>query len=248
MVNIGGYRNYMNSVGTKHYDAVKPHAKGDKDDKKPVNTDRADFSSLLDNAVSGKDEGLSDMKIGSVSEKTDKLSETAQNYLEKLKEKYPDMDFIISDYSSDEEADALLAKGKGKYNVLITPALLEKMAADENVAAEYEGIIDKSVSDIETAKEKLGEDSDMVESYGITVNADGEVSIRARLIEGMLGDGEDRTIKATTIDELLGKLNEIREAQAEKLAEIRAKRTEKAEKAEEKKDEAAEKVSFEAEA
>lgn len=248
MVNIGGYRNYMNSVGGKPYDAVKPHSKGEKEEKKQANTDRADFSSLLDNQVSKKDKDYGDMKIGAVSEKTDKLSETAQNYLEKLKEKYPDMDFIISDFSSDEEADSLLAKGKGKYNVLITPDLLERMAADENVAAEYEGIIEQSVSDIETAKEKLGEDADMVESYGITVNADGEVSIRARLIEGMLGDGEDRTVKATTIDELLGKLNEIREAQAEKLAEIRAKRTEKAEKAEEKKEEAAEKVSFEAEA
>ena len=156
------------------------------------------------------------------------------------------MDFIISDYSSDEEADSLLAKGKGKYNVLITPDLLERMAADESVAAEYEGKIEQSVADIETVKEELGEDADMIKSFNITVSADGEVSIRAKLIEEMLGDGEDNTIKADGVDGLLEKLKEIRDKNAEKLAEIRAQKADKKDKEETETEK--EEVSFEANA
>ena len=159
------------------------------------------------------------------------------------------MDFIISDYSSDEEADSLLAKGKDKYNVLITPDLLERMAADESVAAEYEGKIEQSVQDIETVKKELGEDADMIKSFNITVSSDGEVSIRAKLTEEMLGENEDNTVKADSVDGLLERLKEIRETNAEKLAEIRAKRAGENKEPEKTAEEAKnEEVSFEAEA
>lgn len=245
MYNVGGYKNYMNTVGTTTYDAHKTNAKAEKEDKKTANTDKADFSSYLDKAV-GKNEKKDDIMVGAPGVKDTEISKTAQDYLKKLKEKYPDMDFIISDYSSEEEADSLLAKGKGKYNVLITPDLLERMAADESVAAEYEGKIEQSVADIETVKEELGEDADMIKSFNITVSADGEVSIKAKLIEEMLGENEDNTVKADSVDGILEKLKEIRERNAEKLAEIRAQKAEKKEKSEEeaKKEE----VSFEAEA
>ncbi len=248
MFNVGGYRNYMNPVGTTTYDTHKASGKNEGEDKKTANTDKADFSSYLENAVNKSDK-KDDIMVGTPGTSDTKISKAAQDYLKKLKDKYPDMDFIISDYSSDEEADSLLAKGKGEYNVLITPDLLERMAADESVAAEYEGKIEQSVADIETVKEELGEDADMIKSFNITVSADGEVSIRAKLIEEMLGDSEDNTVKADSVDGLLEKLKEIRETNAEKLAEIRAKKAEAKENAQ-KADEEAEKeeVSFEAEA
>lgn len=245
MYNIGGYNRYMNPVGTTAYDAHKTNGKAEKEDKKTANTDKADFSSYLDNAVS-KSEKKDDIRVGAPGNGDTKISKAAQDYLKKLKDKYPDMDFIISDYSSDEEADSLLAKGKGKYNVLITPDLLERMAADESVAAEYEGKIEQSVQDIETVKEELGEDADMIKSFNITVSADGEVSIRAKLIEEMLGDGEDNTIKADSVDGLLEKLKEIRDKNAEKLAEIRAQKADKKDKEETETEK--EEVSFEANA
>ena len=246
MYNIGGYNRYMNPVGTTAYDAHKTNGKAEKEDKKTANTDKADFSSYLDNAVS-KSEKKDDIRVGAPGNGDTKISKAAQDYLKKLKDKYPDMDFIVSDYSSDEEADSLLAKGKGKYNVLITPDLLERMAADESVAAEYEGKIEQSVQDIETVKEELGEDADMIKSFNITVSSDGEVSIRAKLIEEMLGDGEDNTVKADSVDGLLEKLKEIRETNAEKLAEIRAKRAEQKKDTEKTAEETErEEVSFEA--
>lgn len=223
MYNIGSYNSLTSA--SKNYNYVKNN------EKKANEKEATDFLSELQ-PKERTEKSYDSLKIGSASEKTEELSKNAQDYLKKLKEKYPDMDFIIADFSTDEEADSLLAKGKGEYNVLITPDLLEKMASDESVAAEYEGIIESSVSDIKSAKEQLGEDADMVESFGVSIDSNGEITYRARLVEGlMVDDGED-TVKGSTIEELLDRLNEVKEAQAEKLAEIRAKKAEEAEKAE----------------
>ena len=62
---------------------------------------------------------------------TVKLSTDAQKYLEQLKGKYKNVDFIVADFSSDEEAQKHLATGNGEYNCVITPDTLEKMATDE---------------------------------------------------------------------------------------------------------------------
>ncbi len=227
-MNIHGYGNYTNHG--KNYGVGKNFEK-DFEKTHGKHNEQPDFQSQLD-AKAEEAKRKDSLYISSANEKADKLSQTAQDYLAKLKKENPNMDFIISDYSTDEEADALLAKGKGEYNVLITPDLLEKMAADEAVAEEYEGIIHNSVAEIEGAKEQLGEDTDMIEKFGITVNEDGEVRYSASLIEGLTGDDGTNTVRASTMEELLKKLNEVKESQADKLAEIRAKKAEEAEKAE----------------
>lgn len=217
MVNVNGYGQYNTYTKAASYSG--------KADQNTKNIDRADF------AESARDK----MMVGSAS--TQKLSSTAQSYLERLKNKYGNMDFIIADYDTDEEADALLENGKGEYNVLITPDLLEKMAADEAVAAEYEGVIESSVNDIKTARGQLGEDADMVDKFSIALNADGTVSITAKLIEGLTGSDGKRTVKANTVSELMERLNETKQAQSEKLAEIRKKKAEEAEKAKKEQEE-----------
>ncbi len=228
MYNINGYGNYTNHG--KNYGVGKNFEKtpGKVNEKAAENND---FQAQLD-AKAEEAKRKDSLYISSANEKADKLSQTAQDYLAKLKKENPNLDFIISDYSTDEEADALLAQGKGEYNVLITPDLLEKMAADEEVAAEYEGIIHSSIADIKGAKEELAEDADMVEKFGVSVNSDGEITYHASLIEGLTGDDDTNTVKASTIEELLEKLNKVKESQAEKLAEIRAKKAEEADKAE----------------
>lgn len=198
-----------------------------RDEKKEKNTDKAEFSSF---GQSVRSEAVkNEMRVGKTSAKTSQLSETAQNYLEKLKKKYGNMDFIIADYSTDEEADRLLSKGKGEYNVLITPDLLEKMAADESVAAEYEARLEESVENIKAVEEGLGDDADMIDKIGITIDSEGNVSLRAKLLEGMLTKDGSNTVKASTVEDMLAQLKEAREANAEKLEEIRAKRAEEAE-------------------
>ncbi len=244
MFNVNGYGGYTNA--TKNYNYVKNND-NKTDDKRNENIG-ADFMSQLQAKQAEKSRDK--LEIGATGEKPAELSKTAQDYLAKLKEKNPDKDFIIADYETDEEADALLAKGKGQYNVLITPDLLEKMAADEAVAAEYEGIIASSVEEMKNAKEQLGEDADMLEKMGVSVDGDGNVTYHAKLIEGITDKEGNSTVKASTIGELLDRLNETKEANSEKLAEIRAKKAEAAEKAEEAKkaEEAAEKEKAETEA
>ena len=223
MFNVNGYNNY-----SKNYNYVKNDKKAE-----PEKNDKKDILARPNSAHTEKNDGTYDsLKIEAAKEKTTELSKSAQDYLKKLKEKFPEMDFIVEDFSTDEEADKLLAKGKGKYNVLITPDLLEKMAADEETATKYEGIIENSVADIEGAKEQLGEDSDMVEKFGVSVNSNGEITYHAKLIEGLTDKDGNSTVKASTIGELLERLNETKETQAEKLAEIRKKKAEEAEKAE----------------
>lgn len=222
MINVNGYNNNYQ----KNLNYIKNNEKKAEHEKKePLGQPEFNPSEKADSSFDS-------LKIDSVKEKDTELSKTAQDYLKKLKEKFPDMDFIIEDFSTDEEADKLLAKGKGKYNVLITPDLLEKMAAEEETAAKYEGIIENSVSDMEGAKEKLGEDADMIEKFGVSVNSNGEITYHAKLIEGLTDKDGNSTVKASTIGELLDRLNETKESQAEKLAEIRKKKAEEAEKAE----------------
>lgn len=220
MFNVNGYNN---TNAAKNYNYIK-----NKDKKQGEN---ADFPQAQPEKKAEK--SYDSLKIGAASGKSAELSKTAQDYLAKLKKKYPGMDFIIADFSTDEEADALLSKGKGEYNALITPDLLERMAADEAVAEEYEGIITSSVADMKSAKESLGNDADMLEKMGVSVDSEGNITYHAKLIEGLTGDDGSSTIKANTIDEFLSRLNEAREAQAEKLAEIRAKKAEETEKAKE---------------
>ena len=105
--------------------------------------------------------------------------------------------------------------------MLITPALLEKMAADESVAAEYEGKIDQSVESIEQIRTDLGDDADMVDKYGVTFDSEGNMSIRAKLVDGLIGRDGSNTVKALSVEDMLDQLKEARELQAEKLAKIR---------------------------
>ena len=200
------------------------------------NYDKAEFSSLIEQPRSEQTDG--GMRIGAASDNAPKLSETAQKYLDNLKKKYGSVDFIVADYKTDAEADALLATGKGKYNAVITPALLERMAADEETAAKYEGLIDKSIESIDAVKKDLGEDADMVDKFGTTIDADGNLTLRAKLMDGLLADDGSDTIKAATVEEMLEKLKAARDAQAEKLAELRAKKLEELAETEDEADEA----------
>lgn len=229
MMNINGLGKNglgpVSGVGAKH--GGKSVGKQEKKDEKKKNTDKAEFSSFMDeNKGVG---GIGGLKVGKTNEKPSGLSKKAEAYLEKLKKKYGNMDFIIHDYSTDEEADKLLSKGKGEYNVLISPELLEKMADDEETAAKYEAMIDQSVEAIDGVKDGLGEDADMVDKYGVTFDADGNMSIRALLAGDLLGKDGTNTVKANTVEDMLSQLNEAKEAQADKLAKLREERAKEAE-------------------
>ena len=143
------------------------------------------------------------------------LSEAAQNYLSELKEKYGDYDFIVADFETDEEAQKLLSQGDGTVNVLITPDLLEKMATDEAARAEYEGIIAGAEEQFGEIKEKLGDNTELVDKLGISFDDDGKVSYYATLTDGLKNSDSTCKIVAETIEALAEKINEIAEKRKE---------------------------------
>lgn len=114
---------------------------------------------------------------------TSKLSKDAQDYLEKLKEKYNIADVIVADYHTDEEANALMAGTSKDYAIVITPDLLEKMASEEDTRTKYEEILDTGLGKMENIKEELGEDADKVSKIGMTVDEEGQVKYFAVLDE-----------------------------------------------------------------
>lgn len=109
------------------------------------------------------------------------LSEKARELLKRLQEKYGDTEFVIADYSSESEAQRLLSGGSKEFSVLITPELLEDMAADDAVLEKYEGILNDSRNQIEEMVKQLGEDGTKVSSVGVALGNDGEISFFAEL-------------------------------------------------------------------
>ena len=123
------------------------------------------------------------------SEKADKtqdtevqLSDKAKALLEELKSKYGNMDFFVADFSTDEEAQQYLSRGTKEFSVLIDPATLEAMAADEETKTKYTDMIDKATSQLSEIKDQLEEDENTeVKRIGFTINDDGSMSMFAEL-------------------------------------------------------------------
>lgn len=109
------------------------------------------------------------------------LSKAAQKLLKELQKSYGNMDFIVADYETDEEAASLLSRGTGEYSALFTPDELEKMAADEDGKNKNLKTLDEAVSKLDEMKEQLGEKGNDVTRIGISFGDDGEVSFFAEL-------------------------------------------------------------------
>ncbi|MCL1903447.1 MAG: DUF6033 family protein [Oscillospiraceae bacterium] len=145
------------------------------------------------------------------------LSEAAQALLEELKKNYGNVDFIVANFSSDKEAQRYLATGKGEFNCVITPSLLEKMAADANVRAQYESMIGEAVNGLAEVKEKAQPVvKEIIKNLGVTLDSDGNITYYAILNKGLPKSiyadlGDSATVKASTIEQLLQLLDEIAE-------------------------------------
>ena len=196
--------NNINGVGnpsfncTQNKPAVPAKTQVEKDAQKAPSTDKIMF----------------DVPVQAPAQSVE-LSEAAQNYLAELKEKYGDYDFVIADFETDEEAQELLSQGDGTVNVLITPDLLEKMAADEATRTEYEAMISGAEEQFDQIKEQIGDNAELVDKLGISFGDDGEVSYYASL-KGT-GKNSEGTCKivAETIEALAEKINEIAEKRKE---------------------------------
>lgn len=112
-----------------------------------------------------------------------KLSRGAKRLLEELRKTYSNMDFMVADYETEEEAQGYLSRGTKEYSVLIDPETLEEMAADGKVKEKYMGILKDATDKFSAFKDRLKEEGkeDTVVHFGVSIDKNGTVSYFAEL-------------------------------------------------------------------
>ncbi|WP_026670672.1 DUF6033 family protein [Butyrivibrio sp. AE3006] len=149
------------------------------------------------------------------------LSDAAKKLLDELKEKYGNMDFFVSNYSSDEEAEDIMSRGTKEFSVLIEPEVLEQMAADEETKNKYMGIIDESTGKLADMKQQIEESGQSVESIGVKIDADGTTKFFATIKEQ--NEKYNKQVaadkEAAKAEEKKAKAREERQEQLDKLKE-----------------------------
>ena len=143
-------------------------------------------NSYYGRAQSQKDAGTSKATGKNTAKKTDwnsqvNLSDNAKKLLKDLQKNYKNMDFIVADYETDEEAASYLSRGKNQYSVLLSPEELEKMASDESVKKENLKVLDNAVSKLSEIRNQLGDKGKDISRLGIAIDNNGEVSYFAEL-------------------------------------------------------------------
>ena len=173
MTQINGFGAYQNTMmnALNH----KQKAESDKTTKKAEEQEK--IRAAKRNERADRSEKANQTKDTEV-----QLSDRAKALLDELKTKYGNMDFFVADYSTEAEAQSYLSRGTKEYSVLIDPATLEAMAADEETKAKYTGMIDEATAKLADMKDKLAEDDGTeVKRIGITINDDGTMSMFAEL-------------------------------------------------------------------
>ncbi|MCL2694197.1 MAG: DUF6033 family protein [Oscillospiraceae bacterium] len=143
------------------------------------------------------------------------LSEKAQAYLETLKEKFGDVNFVVGDGTVTDAS----ANGK-KFNCFISADLLEKMAADEDYAKKYEGVISDAIEQVEDLRQQVEEKGlgKFVKSFNITITEDGESIFTVMLKDGVRDlngkkgtEEKPNSVSSATIDGILDYLDKLNE-------------------------------------
>lgn len=138
------------------------------------------------NVVDKTKTSVSTDKVAKSSE--DKLSAKAKEYLETLRNTYGDYDFIIADEGTDRKG--LLNQSDKEYSVMFSSAELEKMASDEDYAAEKMNKVQKIVDmsnrifeqfGIERAWEEGATGDAMLNKVAVSINDDGTMTLFAEI-------------------------------------------------------------------
>lgn len=109
------------------------------------------------------------------------LSDKAAEYLDKLKSKFHNMEFITvsKDMKSQVQKNAAAYGNANKMVVLIDDEKLERMATDESYRKKYEGIIAMSQNKMDAAKNSLASTGASVKNFGMSVDSNGNESFFA---------------------------------------------------------------------
>lgn len=129
------------------------------------------------NKIAGKADRMSE----AANTKPVELSQDAKNLLKELQQKYGNMDFIVGDYGTDEEAAAYLERGTKEYSVLLDVEELEKMAKDDSLKKENMEKIENARNQLAYMRTQLGEAGEDVKKMGVTFGKDGTTTLFASL-------------------------------------------------------------------
>ena len=113
--------------------------------------------------------------------KSVELSRDAKNLLKELQQKYGNMDIIVGDYETDEEAATYLARGTKEYSVLLGAEELEEMAKDKSVKKDYMDKIESARNQLAYMKTQLENSGEEVKNLGVTFGKDGTTTLFASL-------------------------------------------------------------------
>lgn len=161
-----------------------------------------------------------------------KLSDQAADYLDQLKSKFHNMEFITvsKDMKSQVQQNAAAYGNANKMVVLIDDEKLERMAADESYRKKYEGIIAMSQSKLDAAKNSLASTGASIKNFGMSVDANGKESffatveksqdLQKKRIEKKAAEKKEQKIK--------DKKNAEKRAREERIQKAREEKTEKA--------------------
>lgn len=146
-------------------------------------------NNYYDNSINNRKEQAKTARTGSSrtrsARKSDgssvQLSDRAKALLQELKKTYSNMDFMVADYETEEEAASYLARGTKDYSVLIDPEELERMASDDSVKEQNLSLLDDAVGKLDEMAGQLGDKKDEVVRMGIHIDKNGEVSYFAEL-------------------------------------------------------------------
>ncbi len=160
------------------------------------------------------------------------LSDKAADYLDKLKSKFHNMEFITvsKDMKAGVQQNAAAYGNANKMVVLIDEEKLERMATDESYRKKYEGIITMSQSKMAAAKNSLASTGASVKNFGMSVDASGKESffatveksqdLRKKRIEKKAAAKKEQKIK--------DKKKAEKKAREERIQKARDKKAEKA--------------------
>ena len=172
------------------------------------------YNNYRQNKVNQKKNEVKNGRTGK-KQKTDKtnnvqLSTAAKKLLEQLKSMYTNMDFMVADYETEEEAQEYLSRGTKEYSVLIDPETLEEMAADEDIKNKYLGVLEDATAKFSDLQDKLGEDGDEVVRLGVSIDRNGNVSYFAELEK--MGEAQRERIEKAKEEKQQEKAEEKRAA------------------------------------
>lgn len=180
------------------------------------------------NTIQNKNEKEKTNKLNDIDEKNSQvqLSDEAKQLLKELQKSYGNMDFMVADYKTDEEAETYLSRGTKEYSVLIEPKVLEEMAKNKKSKEKYVGMINDATTQLNNMKEQLGDNKEEVKHLGISIDNNGNLSYFADLEK--LGENQkERIEKSKEAKKEKAEKEEIKKEEAKKQEILREEKIKK---------------------